>query len=123
MTSPYLLLGAGSAWLASLAAAAHLAYGAGKDAETAAQSREDKAATVAADAAASAIAAAIPRITVRHQTVRQEVEREIQTRDVYRNPDCDTGADSLRLFNTTIPGWVEPAAPSASAVPAADAGH
>lgn len=120
--SPYLLLGAGAAWLASLAAAAHFAYGAGQDAEIAAQSREDKAAAVAADAAASAIAAAIPKITVRHQTVRQELEREIQTREVYRNPDCNTGADSLQRFNAAIPG-AAPGASDPGAVPASDAGH
>jgi hypothetical protein len=120
--SPYLLLGAAAAWLATLAAAAHLAYGAGKDAETAAQSREDKAAAVAADAAASAIAAAIPKITVRHQTVRQELEREIQTREVYRNPACDTGPDSLQHFNAAIPG-APATAPDPGALPASDAGH
>lgn len=122
MTSPYLLLAAGGAWLASLAAAAHLAYGAGRDAETASQAREDKAAAVAADAAASAIAAAIPKITVRHQTVRQELEREIQTREVYRDPGCRTGADSLRLYNSAIPGAAADA-PDPRAVPASDAGH
>ncbi|WP_457427888.1 hypothetical protein [Roseateles sp. P5_E7] len=122
MISPYVLLAAGGAWLASLAAAAHLAYGAGLDAETAAQAREDKAAAVAADAAASAIAAAIPKITVRHQTVRQELEREIQTREVYRNPDCDTGPDSLQRFNAAI-GATAAAIPRSGAVPASDAGH
>lgn len=120
--SPYLLLAAGAAWLASLGAAAHFAYGAGRDAEAAAQGREDKAAAVAADAAASAIAAAIPKITVRHQTVRQELEREIQTREVYRNPDCNTGPDSLRRFNSAIPG-ASAAAPDPGSVPTEDAGH
>lgn len=119
--SPYALMAAGVLWAASLVSAAWWAFGAGRDAEVAAQARDDKVAATAADAAASAIAAAIPKITVRHQTVRQELEREIQTREVYRNPACDTGPDSLQRFNAAI-GAVTPAAPRASAVPAPDAG-
>lgn len=86
------------------------------------QAREDAIAAAASDAAASAIAAAIPKITVKHQTVRQELEREIQTREVYRDPGCRTGADSLRLYNSAIPG-AAPDAPDPRAVSAADAGH
>ncbi len=95
----------------------------GANAEIATQAREDRATAVASDAAASAIAAAIPKITVRHQTVRQEVEREIQVQEVYRDPGCRTGADSLRLYNSTIPGAPASAASDAGPVPAAHAGH
>lgn len=83
--------------------------------------RDARITAVASDAAASAIAAAVPRITVRHQTVRQELEREIQTREVYRDGGCRTGADSLRAFNSTIPGAAEPA-PGTSTVPASHPG-
>lgn len=94
----------------------------GSASEIATQVREDKAREIAKDAAASAIAEAIPKITVKHQTVRQELEREIQTREVYRDPGCRTGADSLRLFNSAIPAGSTDA-PGARAVPASDAGN
>lgn len=90
--------------------------------EIATQAREDRAAAIASDAAASAIAAAIPKITVKHQTVRQELEREIRTNPVYLRADCDTGPDSLRRFNSAIPGAASDA-PYPRAMPASDAGN
>lgn len=94
----------------------------GANAELATQAREEKVQAWANDAAASAIADAVPRITVRHQTVRQEVEREIRDNPVYLRADCDTGPDSLRLFNSTIPGGAADP-PHPGAVPASHAGH
>lgn len=92
--------------------------------ELASQRRENDAAARASDAAASAIAAAIPKITVKHQTIRQELEREIHTNPVYLRTDCDTGPDSLRRFNSSIPGAQPPAGPpDQGAVPASHASN
>lgn len=119
--NPWALLGGVAVWLGSVAGAYLYGHTAGENSQIAQRVRDEHVATVAAEAAASAIAASIPKITVQHRTVRQEVEREIQTRDVYRDPDCRTGADSLRLFNSTIPGYATSSVPNASSVPAADA--
>lgn len=81
------------------------------------QAREDAIAAKASDAAASAIAAAIPKITVKHQTIRQELEKEIHENPIYLRTDCDSGPDSLLLYNSTIPGYTAQPAPGASAVP------
>lgn len=108
-------------WAASVAATGYFCFTAGQNSEKATQAREDRAAAVAKDAAASAIAAAIPKITVKHQTIRQELEREIQTKEVYRDPACRTGAGSLQRFNSGIPGASD--APDPSAVPASDASN
>lgn len=118
MISPAMILVMVVAWGASIGAAGWWAYGAGRDAEVAAQAREDAAAQKTRDVVATAIAENIPKITVKHQTIRQELEREIQTREVYRDPNCRTGPDSLRRFNSAIPA----AAPGASAVPTAHPG-
>ena len=75
--NPYLLLGAGLLWVASIAAAGWWAYGAGQDSELATQAREDRTAAIATESAASAAAAAINRIEVKHVTVRQQLEREV----------------------------------------------
>lgn len=117
--NPWALLGVLLLGLATTAGAYLRGRHDEREAVDAQAGRDARTAAVAADAAASAIAAGMSRITVRHQTVRQEVEREIQTRDVYRDPDCRTGADSLRLFNSAIPGYVES---GASGVPATGAG-
>ncbi len=116
--NPWLLL----AWVGSVGAAGWWCYGAGKDAELATQAREDKTRAIAAEAAASAAAAAISQITVTHRTIRQELQRDIIEKPVYRDPDCRTGADSLRRFNSAIPGAAQPGADPGQ-LPASDAGH
>lgn len=120
--SPWLLLGFGAAWVGSVGAAGLWAYGAGKDAELAIQAREDKTRTITADAAASAAAVAISKISVTHRTIRQELQRDIVEKPVYRDPDCRTGTDSLRRFNSGIPGASQPSA-DPSKLPASDASH
>ena len=100
--NPWAILGVIALWAGSIAGTAHWFFKAGSDSELASQGREDKIAAKAADAAASAAAQAISKITIKHQTIKQEVEREIQTRDVYKLAECNTGPDSLRLFNSAI---------------------
>lgn len=95
----------------------------GEDKIVAQQAREEAIAQKATEAAASAIAAAIPKITVKHQTIRQELEKEIHENPVYLRADCDTGADSLRRFNSAIPGASTPTLPGAGDVPASGAGY
>jgi len=104
-------------WGASLWAA----FGLGADSELAAQAREQKAGEKSAQIAADTAARAISQITIKHQTIRSEVEREIIQNPVYRDPDCRTGPDSLRLYNATIPG-AEPSADHGE-LPASAAGH
>lgn len=118
--SPYVLLALGGAWLASVAGAGWWSYAAGRDAEIAAQAREDRAVQHAVDAAASAAAAAIGKITMKNVTVRQEIEREVLTREVFR--DCRSGPDAVRMLNAT-PGVAAAASDAAGGgeLPAADA--
>jgi hypothetical protein len=111
MINPYAALALVLAWGASLAGAAHWAYGAGKDAELAAQAREERMAQVATEAAANASAQAIANMKVQHVTVRSALEREIQTREVYRV--CRSGPVAVRLLNSA-PGIAK----AASAPPA-----
>ena len=108
--NPYALLSAAGLWLASVATASWLAYGAGRNAELATQAREDRASAVATQAAASAAAAAISKIEVKNVTVRQQLEREVQTREVFR--ECRSGPAAVGLLNGS-PGIA--AAPAASA--------
>lgn len=84
--------------------------------------RDEAVAQIASDAAASAAAAAISQITVTHRTIRQELQRDIVEKPVYRDPDCRTGADSLRRFNSAIPGAAQPGADPGQ-LPASDASH
>jgi hypothetical protein len=112
--NPYAALALVLAWGASVAGAAHWAYGAGKDAELATQAREAHMAQVATDAAANAAAHAISKIDVKHVTIRSALEREIQTREVFR--DCRSGPDAVRLLNSA-PGIAKAAsAPAAGSV-------
>lgn len=115
MINPYAALALVLAWGASVAGAAHWAYGAGKDSELATQAREERAVQVATDAAAQAAAQAIAKIEVKHVTVRSALEREIQTREVFR--DCRSGADAVRLLNTT------PGVAKAASAPAPGSGE
>lgn len=117
------------ALLAGLVAVLGLAGGAywqgrqdGRDGAISEAVRDDAVATIAAEAAASAAAAAISQITVTHRTIRQELQRDIIEKPVYRDPDCRTGADSLRRFNSAIPGTAQPSADPGQ-LPASDAGH
>ena len=113
--NPYAALAVVLAWGASVAGAAHWAYGAGKYAELATQAREAHMAQVATDAAANAAAHAISKIDVKHVTIRSALEREIQTREVFR--DCRSGADAVRLLNSA------PGIAKASSAPAAGSGE
>lgn len=115
----YGAMAAGLLWVASVAAAGWLAYGAGKDSELATQAREDRAAVVASEAAASAAAAAINKIEVKHVTVTQALQREVVDRPVYR--DCRSGPDAVGMFNSTIPAAAAEPGPGGGQLPAQDA--
>ena len=117
--NPYLWLGAGLVWVASIAAAGWWAYGAGQDSELATKAREDRTAAIATESAASAAAAAINRIEVKHVTVRQQLEREVIDRPVYR--DCRSGPDAVGLFNSAIPASAAEPGPGGGELPATDA--
>lgn len=104
--NPYLLLAVGAAWLGSVGATGWWAYGAGKNAELATQVREARVAQVSREAASTAAAKAIAEIEVKNVTIRQPLETIIRTERVFT--DCRSGADAVRLLNST-PG-VAPAA-------------
>lgn len=82
----------------------------GHAAELAEAVRDEAVAAIASEAAASAAAHAIAGLTITHRTINQEVQREIRTQEVYRDPDCRTGPDSLRQYNATIPAEPDGAA-------------
>lgn len=71
----------------------------GRAACVAADAREREIAQLAADTAAGVAATAISRIEVRNVTVNKALEREVLTREVFR--DCRSGADAVRLLNST----------------------
>lgn len=117
--TPYAWAAGGLLWAASVLGAGWWAYGAGKDAETAAQTREDRAAQAATTAATQAAAAAIAKIEVRNVTIRQPLETIVRTEQVFR--DCRSGPDAVRLLNST-PGVAAAASSAAdSAMPASGA--
>ena len=101
--NPWILLGLLVAWGLSLGVVGYKTYGAGRDAVFAQQALEDKVATVAAGVAASAAAHAISKLKVNHVATRQILEREVVEKAVFR--DCASGPDSVRAFNSTIPGY------------------
>lgn len=114
---PYLWLGIGVAWVASVAGAGWVAYDAGKDNEIAARVREDRAASAAAQIAATAAAEAISKIEVQRVEITQPVLREVRERTVYR--ECRHTPDGMRGVNAALTGTSEPAGggelPAASA--------
>src|SRR6185436_8190527 len=115
--NPWILLGLGVAWLASLATAAGFAYEAGSDHCTAVQAREERVAAIATAAAASAAAVAISGIEVRHVTIRQRTETSVRTVPVYR--DCRHEPGVMRDINAARTGRAEPA--GGGVLPAASA--
>ncbi|OWQ92043.1 hypothetical protein CDN99_06705 [Roseateles aquatilis] len=118
MISPWLIIGA-----AALAGGAYWqGRQDGRDSQLAEAARDTVVAAIASEAAASAAAEAISKITVTHRTIRQELQRDIVEKPVYRDPDCRTGSDSLRRFNSAIPGSAQPGADRRE-LPASDAGH
>lgn len=119
--SPYALLAAGGLWLASVATAGWLAYGAGRNAELATQAREDRASAVATQAAASAAAAAISKIEVKNVQIRQPLETIVRTEEVFR--DCHSGPAAVQLLNATpgIAATSTASAPGGGQLPAAGA--
>lgn len=102
--NPYLALAFVAVWGGSC----WYAFQVGKDVETAAQAREEKAAQVARDAALQVTAEAISKIKVQHRTIQNEVQREILEKPVvYR--DCAHTDDGLRNINEAITGRPQPA--------------
>lgn len=98
--NPWMLLGIGAAWLASLGAAAGFAYSAGADHCNAVQAREERTAYIATAAAASAAASAIAGIEIRHTTIRQRAATEI--RSEVRYLDCRHPDSVRRLLDAAL---------------------
>jgi hypothetical protein len=100
--NPYALLVGGIAFLAAVGGAGWQGYRMGRDAEIAAQAREDRAVQAALKVTAEAIAA----IEVKHVTIKQRAETEIREVPVYR--DCRNTDVGLQLINAALTG-TEPA--------------
>lgn len=118
--NPYLLLGVVLAFAAATGAAYVQGRSDGRDKCVAETARDERVTQIASAAAAASAAEAISRIEVRHATVRQTIEREIVEKPVFR--DCRSGADAVRLFNSTLdPAASAASAPGAGELPAPDA--
>jgi hypothetical protein len=100
--NPWLLLGLGVAWVASIGGAGYAAYSAGQDNVTAfnAKSVEIVAATREAGQQGAAIAIAANR--PKNTTIVNEVQREVKTNTVYA--DCRNTPAGLRGINEALTG-------------------
>jgi hypothetical protein len=118
--NPWALLAVVLAWGGSVGYAYIHGRQSGQDACIAESVRDEAVAAIASEAAASAAAQAISRIEVRNVTVNKALEREVQTREVFR--ECRSGADAVRLLNSTPGIHAAPRAESAASgiVPSAD---
>jgi hypothetical protein len=95
--TPYLLIGAIVATLASFGAGY---YKGGADAESE-HTETQLLIAKAAEAAQIATATEIAKIQIRHTTIQRKVEREILEKPVYRG-SCVHTADGLRLTNQAL---------------------
>lgn len=86
-------------------------------AEEAIQAREDRARQETREAAQQGAAAAIAKIEVKNVTINRKLETEVREKAVFR--DCRSGPDSVRIYNSGVPGYAEPA--GGGELPAKDA--
>lgn len=105
--NPYLIIALLVAWGSSLAGTGWVAFGMGQDAEIAGQAKINKAITETREAAQQGAANAIAKIEVKNVTINRKLETEVREKPVFR--DCHSGPDSVRLYNSGIPGYAEPA--------------
>jgi len=116
--NPYFMLGGVLAFLIATGGAYIQGRADGGDKCVAEQVRDEQVAQIASQAAAASAAEAISRIEVKHATVRQTLEREIVEKPVFR--DCRSGADAVRLFNSTLDPAAAASAPGAGELPTPD---
>lgn len=108
--NPWLLLGIGAAWVASVAGAGVAAYQAGQDNVTVFNAKAEQIMRDTREAAQTGAAAEIAKIKPRNVTIRQETEREVRENTIYR--DCRATANGVRLVNEALTG--QPAQPASS---------
>lgn len=101
--NPWLLLGGGLLWLASLWAA----FDFGRDVEQGTQALAERTAAAATKAATDATAEAISKIEVQRVEITQPVVREVRTNTVYA--ECRHTPDGVRGLNAALTGRAEPA--------------
>lgn len=100
--NPWVLLGVGAVWVASVGGAYQHGRTTGEDKCNAAEAARAQAVQETREAAQQGAADAIAKLKPRNVTIRQETEREIRTNTVYA--DCKLPAAGLRLANEAITG-------------------
>lgn len=100
--SPWLLLGIGAAWVASIAGAGWVAYGAGQDNVTAFNAKAEQIVRDTREAAQTGAATAIAANRPRNTTIVNEVQREIQNNTVYA--ECRNTPVGMRGINEALTG-------------------
>jgi len=115
--NPYAILALVVAWGASAGGAFLYGQKVGGDHEKATQAAVEKSINDTREAAQRGAADAIAKISVKNVTINRKLETEVREKPVFR--DCRSGPDSVRLYNSAIPGYAEPA--GGGVVPAANA--
>lgn len=104
--NPYLLLGAGLAFVASVTGAFFYGQQVGQDSIEAQQARDNRIAQVAYESSQKATAEAIAAMEIKNVEITQPIRTEIRTRTVYA--ECKHTPDGLRALNNAITGRTEP---------------
>lgn len=100
--NPWLLLGIGVAWVASVAGAGWIAFGAGQDNITAFNAKAEQIVRDTREAAQAGAASAIAANRPRNTTIVNEVQREIQNNTVYA--ECRNTPAGLLGINEALTG-------------------
>lgn len=100
--NPWILLGAGLVWVASIVATGTLSYGAGQDNVTAFNAKAEKIVEATIEAAQKGAAQAIAEKQPVNKTIVQKVQHEIQTNTVYA--ECKHTDAGLRGVNEALTG-------------------
>lgn len=100
--NPWLLLGLGAAWVASIGGAGYVAYGAGQDNITAFNAKAKEIVTATREAAQTGAAQAIAGNRPRNTTIVNEVQREVINNTVYS--ECKHTAAGLLRINEALTG-------------------
>jgi hypothetical protein len=113
--NPTVLLLALVGWLASAGGAFWYGTNVGEDHQVAIEAAIEKTVVATREAGQQGAAKAIAKIEVKNVTINRQLETTVRDNPVFR--DCRSGDDSVRLYNSAIPGYAEPA--SGGVVPAA----
>jgi len=100
--NPYILLALAVAWAASIAGTGWTAFGMGRDAEIAGQSKIKQAIEDTREKAQQGAADAIAKNRPINQTIVQKQETIVRENTVYR--DCRHATDSVRNINRALTG-------------------